>query len=116
MMRIYNRTRSKLIAENAVFAVKWQDRLRGMIARRFDDSLDAMFFPRCNAIHTFFMAIPLDVLFVSRDGFVLKKTAGLRPWHPCVACPGAAGVIELPAGSAAAETGDVLEWNRTEYQ
>lgn len=42
----------------------WQ-RLTGLLARK--DCL-GMYFPRCNAIHTFFMAEPLDVVFFNREG------------------------------------------------
>ncbi len=108
---IYNRTKSEVLAEKPFFALRWQDRLRGMIARRFSGSLDAMVFPRCNAVHSFFMGMPIDVLFVDKNRTVLKKVSCLRPWHPGVFCPGAADVIELPAGSCTAEAGDRLEWN-----
>ncbi len=104
---IYNKTGKCVLAKMPFFAERWQDRLRGMIARRFD-SFDAMVFRRCNAVHTFFMSMPLDVLFVGKDGTVLKKVRHLRPWHPCAACRSAVAVIELPADTASAEAGDQL--------
>ena len=33
-----------------------------------------------NAIHTFFMKFPIDVVFVGRDGRVRKISEAVRPW------------------------------------
>jgi uncharacterized membrane protein (UPF0127 family) len=35
----------------------------------------------CNGIHTFFMRFTIDVLFVDRQGTVLKVCRGLKPWR-----------------------------------
>ena len=55
----------------------------------------------CAAVHTLWPWQPIDVVFVGRDGRVLRVCAALRPgrvrW-----CLGADGVLELPAGRAAA--------------
>ena len=74
-------------------------RMRGMLGRRFDD-FDALVFPRCDAIHTWFMAFPLDVLFLDRDRFVCGVRQGLPPWR-LAAARRARTVIELPEGTLA---------------
>jgi Uncharacterized ACR, COG1430 len=48
----------------------------------------------CSSIHTFFMAYPIDVLFLSSDGVVLKIVSGLKPWRMAW-CKGATAVLEM---------------------
>lgn len=95
---IRNLTKMKLVSAAPFRAVTFPDRLRGMIGRRFT-SFDAMIFPRCASVHTFFMAYPLDLVFLSAEGRVLKTVPGARPWRPCFRCAGAETVVELPEGT-----------------
>lgn len=95
---IRNLTKMKLVSAVPFTAVTFSDRLRGMIGRRFS-SFDAMIFPRCGSVHTFFMTIPLDLVFLSGEGRVLRTVSGARPWRPCFRCAGAKTVVELPEGA-----------------
>lgn len=53
----------------------------------------------CNMIHTVGMGYAIDVVFLRRDGLVLKVKRALAPWrasaHPRAHC-----VLELAAGQA----------------
>lgn len=63
-----------------------------------------------NAIHTFFMKFPIDVLFVAKDGRVVKIREALPPWRIAGGW-GAFCVIELAAGglrSSATQNADFL--------
>ena len=96
-------------------AAAFADRLRGMIGRRFDDRLDAMVFPRCNAIHTCFMREPIDLLFLDRGDIALRIDAAVPPWRLCRRARGAATVVEFPAGHLAetgVQTGHRVQLNR----
>jgi uncharacterized membrane protein (UPF0127 family) len=65
----------------------------------------------CSSIHTAFMRFPIDVLFVTREGAVLKVAERVAPWRIRLRF-WAFAVIELPAGAAEAgdvRPGDVLE-------
>ena len=97
---IRNLTKMKIVSEAPFSALSFRDRLRGMIGRKFS-SFDAMIFPRCGSVHTFFMTIPLDLVFLSGEGRVLKTVSGARPWRPCFRCAGAKTVVELPEGALA---------------
>lgn len=55
-----------------------------------------MAFPRCSSVHTCFMAYPVDIAFIDRDGNVLARYENVRPWHMC-SCPGAWAVLERPS-------------------
>ena len=84
-----------------------------MIGRDFTD-FDAMIFNRCNSIHTMFMKIALDVLFIDRNNAVCGMRRGLQPWHPLVRVGGAWAVIELPSGAidqSGTELGDLVDLN-----
>ena len=54
-----------------------------------------------NAVHTCFMRFAIDLLFVTRDGRVVKTRRAVRPWRAAAAWS-AYAVIELPAGTVAA--------------
>ena len=95
---IRNLTKMKLVSAAPFSAQTFSDRLRGMIGRKFT-GFDAMIFPRCSSVHTFFMSFPLDLVFLSGEGRVLKTVPGARPWRPCFRCPGAKTVVELPDGT-----------------
>ena len=47
-----------------------------------------------------FMRFAIDAVYIDRDYRILKVVTHLRPWLGLSWCPGAWGVIELPAGAA----------------
>ena len=61
----------------------------------------------CNSIHTFFMRIAIDALFLDRQLKVVKVLPAMPPWRMSSIYFGAHSVLELPAGvSAASETSE----------
>lgn len=70
-----------------------------MIGREFDRAeFDAMIFDKCNMIHTCFMSISIDVIFVNRSNIVCGLKESLMPWQPWVRCREAFFTLELPVG------------------
>jgi len=62
-------------------------------------------------MHTFFMRFPIDVIFLDRQGRILKIDHELKPWRLSSLAFGATEAIELPAGTAKrtnTQVGDVL--------
>ena len=111
-MVILNLTRQSVPARNARYASSFGARLSGLIGKRFSPALDGMVFDRCNAIHTFFMRYPIDVIFADEKYQVLKTVPAFPPWRPFLGCKNAFYVIELPAGtldSTATAPGDQLD-------
>ena len=96
---IYNADTARCLALSPVTAQCWTMRLRGMIGRRFSETMDAMIFPRCNAVHMLFMTMPLDVLFLDRKNRVVRVVRGLPPWHPGIFASRAVTTVEFPAGA-----------------
>ena len=108
---IINTSRNTTVSQRPFHAVRLWDRTRGMIGRDFSDAFDAMVFSACNAIHTFFMRISLDVIFLNRDNIVISLHRGVCPWYPCVVSWRSSTVVELPVGAidaSATEVGDHL--------
>jgi len=59
----------------------------------------------------FFMRFAIDVLFVDRQGLVLRAVSNLRPWRIALSLR-AFAVIEMPAGTliiANTRRGDTVE-------
>jgi len=110
---IYNLSKKKCISRNPVFATSFFGRCRGMIGRDFK-GFDAMVFNRCNAIHTMFMSIPLDVIFLNRENRVCAIYPNVKPWRPALRAGDAYAVVELPAGTleqSETKAGDILDLN-----
>jgi uncharacterized membrane protein (UPF0127 family) len=65
----------------------------------------------CEAVHTFFMQFPIDLVYIDRKHRVKKVRSSVPPWR-ISACLSAHSVVELPAGTVLAtqtERGDTLE-------
>ena len=69
------------LATTVEAAVDSASRNRGLLGR---DSLapgHALVIAPSNGIHTFFMRFPIDVIFVARDGRVVKLARAVKPWR-----------------------------------
>jgi hypothetical protein len=55
----------------------------------------------CEAVHTFFMRFPIDLLYLDRARRARKVRHAVRPWR-ISGCWRAHSVLELPAGTLAA--------------
>lgn len=75
-------------------------RNRGLLGRDHLAPGHALIIAPTNMVHTFFMRFPIDILFVARDGTVLKASPHVPAWRIVGTLRGFA-VIELRAGSLA---------------
>ncbi len=90
------------ICSDLKMAESFFSRLVGLIGtKEFVDS--ALMFPRANAPHTFFMSIPIDVVYVDRYMKIVKIDHSLKPWRMALPVLKASSFIELPAGVAQAK-------------
>lgn len=76
-------------------------RLRGLLGRRTLPPGHGLLLVPAASIHTCGMRFALDVVFVDDAGRALRIAADVRPWR-LASCRGAAGALELPAGTCAA--------------
>jgi uncharacterized protein len=87
-----------VIADDARLARTSRERRHGLIGRERLGSGEALVIPKCRQVHTFGMLFPIDVLFVDRDGFVVRICRELAPRRLSLFVPRARNAIELPAG------------------
>lgn len=85
------------IAPEGRVADHFLDRLRGLTWRSSMAPQEALYFPRCQSIHTSFMFMPIDVVFVDATGRIVRVLQDLRPWRVAM-CREASAVLELAAG------------------
>jgi uncharacterized protein len=90
----------RVIAEHLLTAFDSTSRRQGLLGRDGLPDGSALIIAPSNAVHTFFMRFPIDILFVRRDGNVIKMRSAVRPWRIAGSLR-AFAVIELAAGSLA---------------
>ena len=109
---VRNRTRDTVVAQRAGLARSRWARLRGLIGRRCLAAGEGLIIQPCSSIHTFFMAFPIDVLFVGQGERVLRAAPAVAPWRIGPVVPQARYVVELPPGAVSAsatQPGDELQ-------
>ncbi len=77
----------------------WQ-RLRGLLGHPAPAPGCGVLLTPCRQVHTAFMAYPIDVVYLDRQGAVVAFCT-LRPWRAGPFVRAAASVLELRAGEAA---------------
>ncbi len=91
----------RILTQTKIFCAKtyWQ-RMRGLLARAAPDSGEALSISPCSGVHTFFMSYSLDVVYLNRQGRIVKIVPYLKPWRASQ-CFGARTVLEFRAGEVA---------------
>ena len=70
--------------ERCRWAERTPERMRGLLGCDGLAPGEGMAFPRCNAIHTFFMSFSIDATFLDAENRVVKIVRNIRPWRPLV--------------------------------
>lgn len=107
---VVNLTRGGVVCERAFVADQPTHRMPGLIGRRMLPAGEGLLVMPAPSIHTAFMRIPIDVIFLDRELRVVKVVEGLRPWR-VAAARGSRAALELAAGEVARRAiaaGDVL--------
>lgn len=89
---------SSVVATTIESAFDSASRRRGLLGRSHLPDGSALVIAPCSAVHTCFMRMAIDVVFVSRQGRILKVYEALAAWRIGFAV-GAFAAIELPAGT-----------------
>jgi len=110
-LRLRNQRTGETLASRLLPALDSATRKTGLLKHTSLADGEAMVIAPSNAVHTWFMKFDLDLVFVRRDGSVVKTRAGVKPWRMSAALR-AFAVIEMRAGTLAerdTQPGDVLE-------
>src|SRR3954462_7825469 len=89
----------RVVCERCLVADSPWPRMKGLLGGRGLESGEGLLLRPAASVHTFFMRFPIDVVFLARDGEVLKVADRVPPWRTAAA-KGAKLVVELPAGEA----------------
>jgi uncharacterized protein len=107
---VVNVSTGEILAERAQVAETMISRFIGLQGKRALPAKSGLVLLPNNSIHTLFMRIPIDVVFVSEAGLVVKVQQCLRPWRLGPVAPRALYCVELPDGTAASTSvGHVIQ-------
>lgn len=108
---VWNLRTGAPVATSLITAFDSETRRQGLLGRRDLAEGEGIVLAPCSSIHTAFMRFPIDLVFVAKDGRVLKTASRVRPWRIRIRF-GAFSVVELAAGSlehSGTAPGDVVE-------
>jgi uncharacterized membrane protein (UPF0127 family) len=97
---VVERDDGSVVCERCTVADTMLARMRGLLGRKQLPAGEGMLLRPCPSVQTLFMRFPIDVVFLDRDGVVLKVVENLRPWRSAGARR-AHATLELAEGEAA---------------
>lgn len=112
-MLVVNRTRDTVLATCMEVADSAAKRNKGLLGREGLAPGGGLWICPCEAVHTFWMRFPIDLVYLDRKKRIRKLRGELRPWR-LSACLSAHSVLELPSGTireTRTEPGDTLEFS-----
>jgi hypothetical protein len=115
-IRICNRTTGRFLAcEGGAVLSAWS-RLRGLLGSPPLRLGQRLLLASCSWIHTPGMRFPIDVVYLDREGLVLRTDVDMRPNLMGPLISRASRVVELPVGAierTGTRVGDSLEITRS---
>lgn len=114
---IYNRTRGTVLADEVRLADTARSRRIGLLKHTSLQQGEGLWIFPSQAIHTFGMRFPIDVLFLDRKKKVKRVYHGLAPFRLTRLVWSAASVLEVAPGAIRAsstEVGDELQFSARE--
>ncbi|MDD2215875.1 MAG: DUF192 domain-containing protein [Eubacteriales bacterium] len=73
-------------------------RFRGLIGRKLKKNEGLLLKP-CSQVHCFFMSYPIDVIYLTKEGKVLRIDDNMKPGTIGIRIKESKSVLEMPAGS-----------------
>jgi len=119
-LRALNQTRATVLCEHLEQAGGMTGKSRGLLGRDGLEAEAGMLFEAGRlepfmCMHMLFMRFAIDVVFLNRQGRVIRINRNLRPWRFSSIVWGARTALELPSGGAAGsqtEVGDQIIFER----
>jgi uncharacterized protein len=115
-LKVHNRTREQPLATHSDIADTSAKRRTGLLKHAQLVPGEGLWIVPCEAVHTFWMKFPIDVLFLDKKRKVLKIRPKMSQWKMAF-CLRAHSVLELPSGtceSTGTRPGDQLELEKFE--
>lgn len=92
-------TTGVVVADRVGVAATRATRRSGLLGRVGLDAGEALWIVPCRGVHTIGMHFAIDVLALDARGNVIDRVANMKLWRITLPRRGAAGVLELPAGT-----------------
>jgi len=80
-VKVINKTKNIVLAENASLADTALSRLVGLLGRSAIAPSEALIITHCRSIHMLFMKFPLDVIFVDKNNKVVGLVCNILPFR-----------------------------------
>ena len=112
--RLVNATTGRVVVARLTIADGFCSRFIGLQFQLAMPSDAGILLVPCGAVHTCFMRFALDIVFLDRSGVVLAFRQNVRPWRLAAGPRASHAVLEVPAGSADVQPGEVLRLESTE--
>jgi uncharacterized membrane protein (UPF0127 family) len=111
-MKCINKTTGKIIADKLVMKDSFFGRLRGLLGVGRLSAGEGIILKPCAQIHTFFMSIPIDVIFVSGDFEVIYVIENMPTWRLSPLLLKSLYTVEVAAGAlnGGVKKGDMLSF------
>jgi uncharacterized membrane protein (UPF0127 family) len=112
-LRVSNLTRQSELAQSVEVADVGAKRRKGLLGRQELRAGEGLWIRPCEAVHTFFMQFPIDLVYLDRKLRVKKVRSNVRPWR-LSACFTAHSVLELASGTireTQTKPGDRIEFS-----
>ncbi len=98
-MRILNKSKNTVIAQNARVADTFGARMKGLLGRHEIPAGEALVITKCQSIHMFFMRFAIDAIFVDGQERVVGLVEDIRPFGLSPLFFKARYVIEVAPGT-----------------
>jgi hypothetical protein len=98
---VQNADRESVLGTAIEVAETSAKRAKGLLGRDSLAAGEGLLFKRCSSLHTFFMRFAIDIVYIDKDGRVLKIAHSVPPFRVSIAPFRAHYALELPAGSVA---------------
>src|SRR5438093_10689364 len=98
-MIVRNADRDTLLGEAIEVADTAVRRVKGLLGRQCLEDGQGLLFKQCSSLHTLFMRFPIDILFIDKQGKVLKSRGDVRPFKFIAAPLRSYYALELPSGA-----------------
>jgi uncharacterized membrane protein (UPF0127 family) len=112
-LRVSNLTRKTVLASRMEVADSGAKRNKGLLGRESLSPGEGLWIIPCEAVHTFWMQFPIDLVYLDSKKRIRKLRSDVRPWRLST-CLSAHSVLELPSGTiqnTRTEAGDTLEFS-----
>lgn len=97
-IKVVNLTRQVEIADRVQLAGDGPSRRKGLLGRERLAGGEGLWIVPCEAVHTFWMRFPIDLVYLDRKHRVVKVRTHVGPWR-ISASMRAHSIIELAAGT-----------------